>query len=518
MSLSTSASPEVDAYDYTFGVSQLNIGTSGKLSITRSAITSESNLDDAQKAHLADLCRDISFGNSASEPSDSINLASGSPLFVFWRSHYPAPIKGGLNSILATGDIRCSVNISSSDGDVDIVFNPVPSSADNLSGTSSPTEAIDEVLMMIDSAQTGTVLNDDHNYEIIPVKEAAEVVLNVKGLHASDITVSASDSETTCKNHDIEGEVKLGNPDEIQSFSYALTSSEELEVSEIYPSSSGGRNLEACNNAVTEATDTGFTLGVSCASYMEIQEQGQGDTCGFAAAVSNTADPRNSISSKLRMSGLDIETLDVSTASGAYEAIIKSDKNPVRLNTVDVSSFNVDQSTSLEKAFDYWIAASPKSYTDFWEGNMAKINYLGNTQDCAIQGVLAFVTSLDTDEMFWCELAGMRAQDISEQGSPLVLMLIAVTALHENLHAVGREHDFDELNFEPCKGTSEAAVLSFDTVINCKEGACYGMRDLAIQEYIVELDYSLQGDARRFDGQCQVWNDGLGLAQGDFAP
>jgi hypothetical protein len=171
----------------------------------------------------------------------------------------------------------------------------------------------------------------------------------------------------------------------------------------------------------------------------------------------------------------------------------------------------------MEQAFDFWIGVSPKSYATHFDKFVTRVNYLGRTgPDCSVQGVLAYVESLTSTEIFWCEAAGMSAAAITNQNSPLQIMLIGVTAFHENLHTRGREHDFDAPEYQPCLGTAESALLSFDALKTCTDDYCLAFKDFALQEYKAELDYSLQGDARRFQGQCQIWNNGLGLKATDF--
>ncbi|SMF49879.1 hypothetical protein [Pseudobacteriovorax antillogorgiicola] len=517
VSLNFASEPQQDAFEYTFGVVPMKFDQGGAISIQKSALIDRSQVSEENRPMLTELCRDLEISTSSTDPSLSPStISQGEELYVFWRSHYPAKLKSNLADFIISGRIQCSLSISIGDEAVDIVFNPVPTVAGEILGTKQADAAIDEILMMIDSSASGTRLAGNHSYEVIAIDEPSDIILGVEGLHQEDIQVTPQDSQTTCRYHSLNGETKLGNPEDLQSFAYNFSAPDGVDVGEIIPTSSGGRSLEACQVASPTPLESGFSLGISCESYMEIQTQGQGDTCGWAASASNPNDPKNTVSVGLRMSPTPFETIDIGNPVGALKVIEAQDKNPITLNTLDVTTFSTPQVDSLQRAFDFWLGASPTSYATFWEGNISKITYLGNTQACAEQGVLAYVTSLDTDEIFWCELAGVRQQDLSEQRSPLVLMLIAVTALHENLHAIGREHDFDAPAYEPCKGTSESGVLSYDTAINCQEDSCFAMKDLAIQEYIVELDYSLQADGRRFQGLCQQWNAAMGLSQGDF--
>ncbi|MFW7380811.1 MAG: hypothetical protein ACOH5I_18495 [Oligoflexus sp.] len=526
-----------DAYQYTFGRMPFrlypaiaNIKDGDELGIEWERVvllrTSEQKNLDQFQAHLEAVCRDMGLSLEADgQIEDRLTYRMGEPLFLFWRSYYATADKQALTQLLLDGvdSIQCvlSLKMTHTAGTftTDIILDPLPKENTEHLGTQELDLARQELITLIDPSLSGTILIQDSQWQKISVTQDLEIkpeipALNRKNLSVQDENVAGS---TACRYHSLGGELKLGNPEEQHSFEYRISGPSDLQINQVRLSSSGGRSLEACQDVKTRQEVKSLAMDLSCATYDAIELEDKAGACAWTAEIVNQLDPQNTIPLSLRLGELNLDTIDISNPQGAAAIIPESERNPIRLQTLDVSTFNSAQIDSLERAFDFWLGASPASYNEFFENAIARIIYEGTVGEaCSEPGVLAYVTSLDTDEMYWCESAGMSAEALAQQNSPLVIMLITVTALHEALHAIGREHDFDALNYEACKGTSESAVLAYDTALNCKEDFCYAMKDLAIREYIVELDYSLEGDARRFAGQCQIWNQGLGLTQNNF--
>jgi hypothetical protein len=76
-------------------------------------------------------------------------------------------------------------------------------------------------------------------------------------------------------------------------------------------------------------------------------------------------------------------------------------------------------------------------------------------------------------------------------------------------------HDFQNQTYKPCEGTSQSAKIAKELVL-CTSPYCYAFKDFGLQYYINELNYSLSGDGRRFQGTCQKWNSELNITAAAF--
>ena len=507
-----------DAVDYTVAAQSLSL--SAKVSgYQRQAVLPKQATENQIKLAEA-ICQDIALGNTDGiVESGAIAGADQSELQIIWRSYFEDAYKVELaNNLLDDLTLECMLSLELADsGRMDIVFTPVASHPDQVSGSRDLSEAMNRGLLLIDTKKTGTVLSGGGAFKLLNLSDEMVLPLGVRALNSQDLIIKADQAEAVCRYHELDGDKKLGNPDAIQSFSFQVESNREFALQSLRQTSSGGRFLASCESAELKQEELSLAIELSCRDYVNLLQESAGDSCGWIGSFQNPQDPRNEIDLGLRLANLELSVIDISTPQGAASVIEPAAENPIRNQQLDVSTFNNAQQDSLARMFDFWLTASPMTFKQYFAAKMRRIIYEGTTGDaCSEVGVLAYVESLDTDTMFWCEAAGMRAQDLQEQQSPLVLMLIGVTALHETLHAVGREHDFDAPQVDPCKGTSESALFSYDTIVNCKHDSCFAMKDLAIQEYIAELDYSLQADGRRFQGLCQQWNDGLGIVAADF--
>ncbi len=517
---------QIDAYDYTFGSQALQIqkiqnSGSSVLDSTREVfVASRTSLGADIQTALTGLCESVGLSTTADSFTEATSLPNDGRLFVHWRSHYSLSQKQALASALeqVKAPIRCLLKIqvgAAADNQFAIVaLDPVPVEKQKLAGTSKVLDAVEEGLMLIDE---NPALALDQG-QLITIESPADIKVKVPAINSMDVKAQLSkNAGAACRYHTLNGQTKVGNPTALRNYEYSLTSEKAYTLGSVKAQSISGRSLPACGKVKTQVVERTIQTDVACGDYRSIQDEGLEAGCQWSVEVVNANDAGNVLGYTIAMEKIAFETVDVTSATGAASVIPEAANNPVRAKSTLFNGFSAAQLTSMEQAFDFWIAVSPKSYATHFDKYVTRVNYLGRTgPDCSIRGVLAYVESLTSTEIFWCEAAGMSAAAISNQNSPLQILLIGVTAFHENLHTRGREHDFLAPQYQPCVGTAESALLSFDALKTCTDDYCLAFKDFALQEYKAELDYSLQGDARRFQGQCQIWNNGLGLKATDF--
>jgi hypothetical protein len=517
---------QIDAYDYTFGsqtiqIQKIDSQGSMDLDITRQVfVASRTGLGDELKASLTELCRDVGLSTSATTYTEASRLPADGLLHMHWRSHYSLKQKQQLVAYLEQikAPVRCLLRIqvgAASDQQFAIIaLDPIPVETQKLAGTAKVLDAVEEGLMLIDQSPIPPL----DQGQLIPVDSSADVKTKIVAINSVDIKAQLSRSSgAACRYHSLNGQTKVGNPTALRSYEYSVSSTKAYALGAVSPQSISGRNLQACGKVKTQVTAQNIQAEVACGDYRAIQDEGLEAGCQWSVEVANRNDPGNVIGYNIGMEKISFETVDVGSTVGAASVLPEAANNPIRAKSTIFNGFSAPQLTSMEQAFDFWIAVSPKSYEMYFDKFVTSVNYLGRTGPaCREPGVLAYVETLQSTEIFWCEAAGMSANAISAQISPLQILLISVTAFHENLHTRGRDHDFDTPQVQPCRGTSESALISFDSIKTCQEDYCLAFKDFALQEYKAELDYSLQGDARRFQGQCQIWNNGLGLTAADF--
>lgn len=518
--------PSNDAFDYTFGAQgillQRQENKGDAIETTNMVyLGSEAAVTDEQKAALGSLCQNMGLSLSAREfaPASSLPKDNGL-LYIHWRSHFSVQEKNGLSSALEQlkTSMRCvlKINVGGSDsGQVAyIALDPIPADENAVTGTSNLLQAIEEGLMLIEE-NPALLLNHS---QLWPVEAAASILPLVSALNSADFQVQLNTSSgSNCVYQVVAGASKLTNPDSKHSYLYDLKGSKTFNIGTIDSQSISGRLSPTCESLKPKALGKQVQNEVGCSAYLALMNEGLEAGCRWSVELANPKDAGNSLGYTISMQKIAFETIDITTVRGAAAVLPEAPNNPVRAQTTVFQGFNAAQLTSMEQSFDFWIAASPISFKTYFEKLVTRVTYLARTgADCSIMGVLAYVVSLNSPEIFWCEAAGMSANAVLATNSPLQILLISVTAFHEDLHTRGREHDFDAPQYLPCKGTAESALLPFDAIKTCTDDYCRPFKDYALQEYRIELDYSLQGDPRRFQGQCQIWNTGLGLKSTDF--
>jgi hypothetical protein len=164
-------------------------------------------------------------------------------------------------------------------------------------------------------------------------------------------------------------------------------------------------------------------------------------------------------------------------------------------------NFNESQLKYAELAFDIWLAVHPKSFVEDFKDYMKMVT-LSETCDAGVGGF----ARLNSTSFTWCSPNLVVAAN-----NPSRPVFHAILVAHETRHSRGWNHDIDDLKYTPCQGSAASAGVMHAIVSTCKEDYCAVLRNAAVHEYITELNYSLKGDARRFQGQCKEWSNAMGL-------
>lgn len=528
---------ESDAYDYTFATMGITFKdangkdvVSGDLEAQRFAYFPSKQVPTAsQLATLAELCRDLSLSAEAKSIKELDAVPEDGAMFLHWRSYHSVALKESLASLLLKEPVpilcllRVTITENKKVATHYIAFDPIPDEKGNFNGTKNLAKATAEGLMLqstqlIDDKKL--VLKDSFLYE---VEDAPSPILEVPALRNDRITVNAAETiGAGCRMHVTAAGTQIGNPKEIQRLAYAVQTPQDVLVQKAIPLSTSGVSSPLCADPQLKMEDKSLKIDIACEDYFKLQESdGKEASCRWQVEWANQSDPSNTVSVVIDMNRIKVETIDVRTIPGAVKALPFAVNNVVREKTSQLVGFSDIQLSVLEKGFDYWIAVSPAAFKAVYEGFVKSINYVGvKTEPC--QGnAAAYVTfegSKAIPEINWCEGGYMGASAITAQAAPPRVPLVAQTLFHEALHTRGLGHDFEEPSYLPCTGSAASAQLLYDTVVTCKADYCVPFRDAARFYYIDELDYSLEGDPRRFQGQCQIWNAGLGLTPARFAP
>lgn len=520
-----------DAYDHTFGTLQVRLyaknGTGlfrGKLQTQRFAYYSSTVAPTSQQSQaLEELCQGIALSRSPTQLDEITDWSPSEKIYLHWRSYYSAAVKESIAPLLVQSDqpLLCllRIRVAQQNGTLEhhIAFDPIPEAGAQLSGTAHQDLAVQEVVMLLDEEALGEGFKYQEKH-LFEVKSEAEILPDVPSIKRGEIKVAKSEAlGPGCRIHMQDGGTKVGNPKDLQQLSFSIESPQRFILQKSSPQTVGGALNPLCAAQKLALADKAVGTGISCETYLQIQqEMGMEAACQWKIELANERDPVNALALDVAMTRIEFETVDIRTPAGASRAIPEAGKNPVALKALEFVNFSEAQKGVLEQAFDFWIATSPLNYALTFEKHVTRVTYLGRNEGCQQANALAYVTSLTSTEIFWCEGAGMGTEDIATGRSPTRILLVAVTMSHETAHTRGMQHDIDARNYLPCAGTAMSAVLGFDTTVTCKSDYCVGLKDLARFEYIAELDYSLRADPRRFQGQCQLWNTGMGLTRASF--
>ena len=497
-----------DASKYTWASLKLN-GTYTDASLKREVVWDgpEIKFSAEEEISLNSLCSQVALLDNNQKLIQNEDKKSSS-IFA-WRAHHHFKDKQTLVSLMDNHNLErvyCRATISSVSGQKVLLVDPLPLEGDLYIGASDIDAAITSgiSLALVSSPIT-------NSYSALEVSEVQPdlVVLEVTPLDPN--AFKASDPEvlsvSKCFN-DINNPGTVADPDLQISLGYQLSSLADHKIVEVIPTT----ERAVCQDVESEiAEDFLITSNISCG--IASRNIVDGSSCDLRLGVANSKDQGNVIGKLVSLSDIPFGQVDLTTRPGVLEAISGSPDNPITNGQTELVNFGPLRERSLSASFDLWLAASPESYAKYFNDHIIRITYLGQNGTACSSGAGAYVDSFMDDKFNWCEGGAMNPEAISDQVYPETLMYLALTSLHESLHTQMHYHDAADprgANHEPCDGTSKSAVIAHDVYL-CDKPICLPFRDLALESYISELDYSLADDPRRNMGQCAIWNANMGL-------
>ncbi|RZA19491.1 MAG: hypothetical protein EOP10_19525 [Proteobacteria bacterium] len=521
LNLKLSATPELDAYDFTFGSLKITLDTklsSASLIYKRAILVKKGViLDDEKKALANRLCKDIGLSDSP----DSFEMAkrfTGADLYLMWRSHFGADVKVFLADYLAKNgeSLRCALSVSiEASGKkeaTDIFFDPLADSVASILGSAKPEAALKEGLLMIANTQEQNLLGKV--FENISVPE--KITTQIAALNALDFKLEASDDARREQCYLIASgtTTKIFNPNSVSGALYSLKAKAEYNSGELKTKSLGGRLIKECAAIKMEKSDNQLAAVVSCADYFAIKDQGMEAGCAWELPISHKADPENSLALPFILEKLNVKTRDGGQVldQSSQSLIPLSGINDIRDGKVNVSALSKGQAQLLEDGIDIWIAVDEKSYRDNFYNHIKTISWDG----ACTYGAYA---QYGSDMITWCGGGGITEQYASRRfQDPNLMFYRGMLAYHESLHTRNRKHDVEDKTYLPCAGTANAAVLSTFLLKSCDFDFCKQLKPSAVSLYKNELNYNYNGDTtgRKAQGDCKKWSTELGVSGEGF--
>lgn len=484
----------------------------------------EAGLSEADRMLVTGYCSNIGVslaGGAVEGPLESEVFE------IRWRSHFPAgqAEKLGLHLLSVNADFRCGLEFglqypgATATSMMTLVFDPTPEfdpvkihPADVYAGTDRFAVARDETILLPEVRGHKLEAFED-GWEKTLVTTISEVIPAVIAINANDFVLGEVHAVVgdTCELR-LSDALKVENPAGKQIISYKVPehpkrSSALDAISNVdLPGATGS---PACKNLGFQKTESGdISINLTCLQVQQIVDTGD---CGLKLVFSNPDDVGNTVEVRAKLEGFKYSLLDLGKPENAITLLPRSEANPVREGIITMTSFSVGQTVELAKSFDLWQAVASPSYDSFFKLQITEIEFDSGSANCLGAGAYA---QLNGSKIFWCPGGGMASDALTVANSPNYLVYRAATALHESLHAFGNPHDIDAPGNQPCSsvgGTAYSAIIPVETY-NCVEDYCYGFKELAREEFLLELNYSLKNDARRFQGQCDVWAKQLGVA------
>lgn len=527
--------PSSDASKFTFGTMPITLDAQAGAGISVKRLLylkSSETIPQEIKDKVQNLCKDVGLSSDPLTASKVEVLPDNKQVHLIWRSHYNAPLKRQVAQLLSIKDtsIRCLLKVDVGGRASYVVLDPIPASSSGLIGTSQIELAKSEALMIIDSASIEKSEIFDDKASLIEVAQDAELKPGITALHRSDIRIpSFTQLPGVCRYVLAEGKMKLLDPDTTR-YSDSVFNFQNTKIvpqkSALLPT--GGRFLKSCEKLQLFKYETYRYSNVTCQQYLDIQEEGGLDAaCQWAHDFANQDDLENSVAVNSSLEKVIFRQMEAGSLQAAAWTIPSSPINPITLNSIKLLSFSSDQINMLKKSFDLFILNTPDDYNELFRNHTTYIIYGGDytyqkpgtafDSACGKEGIAAFNT-LGRPEMTLCTGSGLGEAYMSDEYRPSSLIQLAMTLNHENLHGLGRNHDFQNSSYAPCMGTAYSAHTARNLAVDCKDSYCGAFRDLAVLQFRKEMNYSLQGDARRFQGLCKTWADDMGLKPIDIDP
>ncbi|RZA23689.1 MAG: hypothetical protein EOP10_12055 [Proteobacteria bacterium] len=521
LNLKLSATPELDAYDFTFGSVKVTLETklsNAGLIYKRGLLLKKGVILDADKRAFANrLCKDMGLSDSA----DTFVMAkkfTGADLFLMWRSHFGADVKVFLADYLAKNgeSLRCVLSVSiesaGSKEATDIVFDPLAESTATILGSAKAEAALKEGLLMVASHSEQDLLGQV--FENITLAE--KITTQVAALNALDFKLDALDDANSEQCYLISngGTTKPFNPNSMSGAVFSLKGKAEYTSGDLKPRTLAGRLIKECAAIKIEKSDTQVAAMFSCADYFAIKDQGMEAGCAWELPIAHKTDPENFFTLPLIMEKLNVRTRDGGRVldQSSLSVIPLSGINDIRDGKVNLSALSKGQAQLLEDGLDIWIAVDEKSYRDNFYNHIKTISWDG----ACTYGAYA---QYGSDMITWCGGGGLTEQYASRRfQDPNLMFYRGMLAYHESLHTRNRKHDVEDKTYQPCAGTANAAILSTYLLKTCNFDFCKQLKPAAVTLYKNELNYNYNGDTtgRKGQGDCKKWSTELGVSGEGF--
>jgi hypothetical protein len=484
-----------DAVDYSFGVATIvlqNEVVKGSAVDRMLYVSEPTALSSTEKEALLPLCKDIT-------------LEVGSETELSWRSHYPLSIKRLISALMLKGqtDIYCVLRIKDQKGYRYLYFDVSPKVATGLQGSVKLDKAVGEGLMLL-----STAMQSFDQKKLLLINSEAAVILDAKALAKDSISLSLEDDTgSPCWYDSSKAGSILGNPSELKTNVFILKTTQAAKVQGFMSIGTGGRILKNCAKIELASTPASVQAPLSCQTYQDIKMEGLEAGCQWELEYANSEDPSNSVAVPLKLPLLQFQSIDLRKSDEVLSLLPKSPLNPVRSKSATFQNFNDNQIKYAELAFDIWLAAYPKSFNEDFKDYVKTVT----VSDSCEAGIGGFAR-LNSTAFTWCS-----PNLVVSANNPSRPVFHAILIAHETRHSRGWGHDIDDPKYTPCQGSAASASLMHAIVVTCKEDYCAVLRNAAVNEYILELNYSLKGDARRFQGQCKEWSTAMGLTDSSFS-
>lgn len=478
-----------DAVDFSFGIANIvlqNEIAPGSTVDRLLYVSDPKALTTNEQEALLPLCKDVT-------------LEVGAETKLSWRSHYPLGIKRLIAALMFKGqtDIFCVLRIKDQKGYRYLLFDSSPTDTLGLQGSLKLDKAVSEGLML-----PSTAVRSFDQKNLLLVNNEAAPPLAAKALMSDSISLSLQEEATSpCWYDSSKTGSVIGNPGEIKKNIFNLKMGQAAKVQGFLALSTGGRILKNCAKIELASTPDSVLAPVSCQVYQDIKSEGLEAGCQWELEYANSEDPSNSVAVALKLPQQVFKTIDIKKSDEVLSLLPKSILNPVRSKSASFENFSGSQIKYAELAFDIWLAAYPKSFNEDFKDYVKTVT----VSDSCEAGIGGFAR-LNSTAFTWCS-----PNLVVTANNPSRPVFHAILIAHETRHSRGWNHDIDDLKYTPCQGSAASAAVMHAIVATCKEDYCAVLRNAALNEYLLELNYSLKGDARRFQGQCKEWSNAMGL-------
>lgn len=510
-----------DPLDFTFGVAGIDlseISEETSLETTRGILNGSGGiLSPKQVEVFSGLCRDIGISKSPSDFIPANTVKKGERLYLMWRSYYSSLAKSHLFNILVNGGagIECLLSLNLGGTLLHIAFDPAAPDVKDVGGSAKLDTAIRLSLML---PKTMGILRPTEPNSLVKVTEDAQLILRVAPLDINKISVQTSQGTTVneCALSTAGGKTHVANPYGMNEVNYELATDLDISMQLPIAKVTGGRFLKECQGIKFKGLGKNLLMTVTCGQYQAIKDQGVEAACAWDLVAANTRDKLNTVTLPIQMSKIAYKAVDLTKVNEAIQLFPRSSANPIRKGQVEVTGFSKNQMAAFEDLFDLWIAMDEEGYKRDFSGQVKKIEF-SSIKACA-EGAGAY-TPYGGDSIFWCTDGGMKESEVEARYSdPQMFVYRSMLAYHEARHTKNIRHDAEEKSYAACAGTAYSGFLAYQIVTQCDYDYCKVMRDGAIQDYKLELNYDYEGDTtgRKAEGDCKTWSTAMGISGGGF--